>query len=228
MAYIHSIFNKLKNEENSMVVFDIDSTIMNTAPRNYRILLEASESYPSLKKAVEKLSVCNMGWNIVDDLKSVGFKEEKILYSVKEFWAEKFFTDEYVLYDEPYEGAVDFVNRVRKTGAFLYYLTGRDVPNMKKGTVESFKKHNLPVDKGVEFHLKPDFNVPDLKFKKEALRDIKSHKKRVVAIFENEPANANLFKKNFPESDVFCINTITSPNPEALRDDILIFDSWKK
>jgi len=48
----------------------------------------------------------------------------------------------------------------------------------------------------------------------------------VVAIFENDPANANVFKKHFPEAAVFLIDTVAPPNSPAVDEDVIVFESY--
>ena len=56
--------------------------------------------------------------------------------------------------------------------------------------------------------------MEDKAFKDDALSDIRSYHGQVVATFENEPANANLFVRSFPEALHFFLETVSSPEPE--------------
>jgi hypothetical protein len=57
--------------------------------------------------------------------------------------------------------------------------------------------------------------MPDTAFKDDALNDIRSYKGEVVATFENEPANANMFLRAFPGAVHALLQTIHSPGAEA-------------
>ncbi len=225
---IRQVFDIVRTVERPLCVFDIDSTLMNTAQRNYRILQEAVLTYPDMGPFVAKLCHCDMGYTIMDDLRRAGYANDEVLGKMNEFWKVRFFTDEYVLYDEPYPGAADYVYDLHAAGATIYYLSGRDEPGMGKGTRASFAKHNFPMGDRTVMHLKPAFEMDDFLFKLDAFADIKKLGRTVVAIFENEPGNANAFKEHFPEAAVFLIRTITSKTPAPLRTDVIAFDSFKE
>jgi hypothetical protein len=70
-------------------------------------------------------------------------------------------------------------------------------------------------------HLKPSFDMADRAFKDEALADIRSYQGEVVATFENEPGNANLFAEAFPDALHFLLETVTSPEPETPRPELI-------
>jgi hypothetical protein len=55
----------------------------------------------------------------------------------------------------------------------------------------------------------------DRAFKDDALADIRSYQGEVVATFENEPGNANMFLRAFPDALHFLLLTICSPEADA-------------
>ena len=120
------------------------------------------------------------------------------------------------------------MQRLYEAGAFVYYLSGRDEPGMGAGTRAALRQHGFPCGTGTTLHLKPAFEMPDIEFKKEAFADIEHLGMTVVAVFENEPANANAFKERFPNATVFFIRTITSKNPAPLRPDVVPFNSFEE
>lgn len=205
-----------------MAIFDIDSTIMDTAPRNFRILREVAREYPVIAPAVEQLSVGDMGWNILDALETRMALPESLTRDISRFWSERFFTNHYALEDAPYQGVAEILWWIQREGGLLVYLTGRDEPGMAEGTRESFLRANLPAGEGTRFILKPDFETPDLVFKRRALEDIACLGTVWIAV-ENEPVNANLFARTFPDARVLLIDTITSPNPEIPDPEVIRF-----
>ncbi len=228
MRTIREVADAVRRAERPVCVFDIDSTLMNTAPRNWRILQEAATVFPALKPFVAKLSERDMGYTLTDDLRRVGCDDENLLETLHKFWKVRFFTNEYVVLDRPYPGAVAYVQRLHEAGATIYYLSGRDEPGMGQGTRRSLGEHGFPLGDRTVLHLKPSFEMPDFDFKKEAFDDIERLGGTVAAIFENEPANANAFKERFPAAAVFLIRTITSKNPAPLRSDVIPFDSFEE
>jgi hypothetical protein len=210
-----------------MVVLDLDSTLFSTAHRNLRILgefaVEYAEDYPKLRDHVEALSPRDMSWQVLDAVRARGYSPSDLERRFRPFWMERFFTDEYVKADRPNLGAVAFANACHGRGALLYYLTGRHKGGMELGTAQSLSGNGFPFWRGrAVLHLKPTFDMPDLEYKEHAVSDIRSYLSPVVATFENEPGNANLFLRAFPDALHFLLETEHSPeaeppDPELIR-----------
>jgi hypothetical protein len=220
------IERSLTEDKLPIVVFDLDSTLFSTAPRNLRILREfverESTRHPYLTEMTSEVGVEHMGWNVHDDLRRLGADDEDLLLALEEFWRERFFSDDYLLHDTPVPGAVAYVEACHEKGALVYYLTGRHVGGMEVGTVRALTKQGFPFWNGrCVLHLKPSPEMNDRSFKDEALSDIRSYKGRVIATFENEPANANLFAQAFPDAHHFLLTTIHSPGAETPSDALI-------
>ena len=56
--------------------------------------------------------------------------------------------------------------------------------------------------------------MSDTGFKDDATADLRSYRGEVVASFENEPGNANMFLRAFPEALHFLLLTVHSPGAE--------------
>ena len=98
-------------------------------------------------------------------------------------------------------------------GAEIVYLTGRDEPNMGRGTQLNLQRDGFP------FHLprthllmKPSFDMPDLDYKLSVM-DFIRQRGDLVASFENEPPNVIAFQKIFPESMHIFVDTVCSEQP---------------
>lgn len=207
-----------------LMIFDLDSTLISTQHRNHVILGEFVHHVGApadLVQVIDKIKPCDMGWNVMDDLRRRGFRHEPTLSRLRGYWRARFFRDEYLRHDLPLPGAVEFVRAVHDAGAGIVYLTGRDEPGMGRGTRKSLKTHGFPVDgERVQLRLKPSSREDDLAFKRSALEGIREHGE-VVAAFENEPANANLFLEAFPDARVVLIDTVCSPDPPPLAPGIV-------
>lgn len=202
-----------------LVLFDLDSTLFTTGPRNLRILREFARAcaghWPEVETLAARLASTDMGWGIDECLREHGLADDRLLRELRSFWYQRFFTDEYLEHDLPVPGAVEFVGACHDRGAMIYYLTGRHVGGMEVGTVRALTAHGFPFWRGrCVLHLKPSFGMGDRAFKDDALADIRSYRGRFVASFENEPGNANLFLKAFPDALHFLMQTIHSPRAE--------------
>lgn len=213
-------------------VFDLDSTLFTTAPRNLRILRDFIQAHvgehPHLSELVERIGLDDMGWNVHDDLRRLGVDDPRVLDRLKAFWGERFFTDDYLRHDEPVPGAAAYVAACHARGALIYYLTGRHVGGMEIGSVRSLTEKGFPFWRGrCVLHLKPSFEMNDRAFKDDALSDIRSYQGEVIATFENEPGNANLFLRAFPEALHFLLLTIHSPGAEAPSKELVTSDDFR-
>lgn len=208
----------------ALVLFDIDSTIMDTAPRNFAILEEAAQELPFLQGIPGKMRLEDMGWNICRDVQHFCLLTEEQETQLYDFWKKRFFFDPWIGYDTPYEGVKELLHWLHGQCGIVY-LTGRDSLYMEEATVASFRKHDLPCDDKTVFIFKPSQDIPDLPFKKEAFKHIKTLGQVVLAI-ENEPANANAMHEAFPEAAVGLIQTITAPNPALPHRDIFLFSRY--
>lgn len=209
----------------SLVLFDIDSTIMDTAPRNFGILEAAEKEFSYLAGVTEKVRHKDIGWNFSDAVHRLFPLKEVEKRELQEFWADRFFYDDWLDLDTPYNGVGELLNWLVRKRFRLVYLTGRDEINMKRGTIDSFRAHGLPIGEMTEFLFKPSQAIEDLAFKQDAFRKIRTMGTLVLAV-ENEPANANAMARHFPDALVALIDTVTAPDPAVPDPGILLFKSY--
>ena len=198
-----------------ILLFDIDSTLMDTGLRNIAILEAARAESPALREIWPRLDLCAPFWDILEPFRRSGLGDEELHGALKSYWRERFFTDEWLAHDRPYPGVPDFLAKLKAEGFRLAYLTGRHSPGMEEGTRRSFLDHGLPAGTEERFFFKPDFGMGDAEFKASVCEDIRGMGS-LVATIDNEPANVNLFRRAFPESLVIWLDTVTSPQPEKL------------
>src|SRR5262249_40613562 len=153
-----------------VVVFDLDSTIFSTGPRNLRILREfvrnRTDIDAGLAARVDAIDPSLMGWDVVDDLRGLGISDAGLLAELKSFWYRRSFSAEYVLDDVPVPGAVRFVRDCHDAGSLIYYLTGRHEGGMGVGTLRALAQRGFPCGKDrCVLHLKPSFELDDRTFK---------------------------------------------------------------
>ena len=129
----------------AVVVFDLDSTLLDNKPRQARILREfgIARGLPALAQARAEHWV---DWSIQRAMANAGLGADEVARhaeAAKQFWRDRFFTSEYCRDDDAIAGAHDYLAAVADAGAFIAYCTGRHEP-MRAGTVESFERLGYP------------------------------------------------------------------------------------
>jgi len=210
-----------------IAVFDLDSTLFNTAGRHLKILQDFSLEVPEIAPLVADIGAAEFAWSVTGPLRKRGLDDDDVFERLGRFWFERFFTNDYVLHDEPAVGGPAFVNAFWDRGGLVYYLTGRDVHGMGAGTARALVDANYPYYRGrAVLHLKPTFDEPDKPFKDEAISVIRSYHGIVVATFENEPGNANMFLGAFPDAAHFLHGTVCSPDGEKADPALIRIDDF--
>lgn len=208
MDILHSILTEAKSlakqELKLHVIFDLDSTIFEVRFRSQKILQEFTmhpehlREFPEDCKHLSEVQIEPSDWGLRTAIERHKFvpSSDKFVLKLIEFWRARFFSNDYLHLDHPYEGAVDYILALHKAGAKISYLTGRDVQRMGEGTVKSLKQWGLPTEiEGAEVIMKPQKGiVPDAEFK----RDVLAKMAAPIWLFENEPKNIHLVAAECP------------------------------
>ncbi len=205
--------------ERPVVIFDLDGTLYDNRGRTLRILhaFAASLEHEHARDAVaiRSLGIDDLKYLIEDTLLPLGV-DPSVVARAKKTWASRFFTDAACADDIPVRGAVPFARACHDRGATVVYLTGRDIPGMLVGTVRTLRDDGFPI--GVprcELVFKPTFEENDTAFKIRVL-DAMDELGRVVATFENEPGNCNVFRRRWPDSLAVLVTTQHAPGAPPL------------
>lgn len=216
----------------SLVVFDLDSTLFDVSPRLQRILLdfahhpENERLYPESVELMKKIQTHRTDWGIKNALLRAGLEDHSPQFheSVKNFWIEHFFSNHYVHYDKPYDGAVSFCQKVAKYGADIVYLSGRDQPGMAKGTVEVLRRYEFPINgASARIELKPAKGMDDAEFKRDWFLSLPDSTYEQIWFFENEPINVNLIQQHFHHIDIVFFDSTHAGKAEPPADIPRIF-----
>lgn len=208
-------------QERPMVIFDLEGTLLDNRPRHLHILKEYAQQ--ELRKArpqdaakIDNLQLYQVQYLLTDTLTSIGVTDPAVVNNAAVFWAERFFKDEYLKHDTPTPGSVTFVRTLYSNGARIVYLTGRDQPRQLMGTIKALRDNGFPIGiQGTELIMKPTMQTQDAVFKQQVTNYLR-HYGKVVASFDNEPANANVFKRAFADAKVIIYAAPHSPNPPPL------------
>jgi beta-phosphoglucomutase-like phosphatase (HAD superfamily) len=215
----------------SVVVFDLDGTLMDNRPRTCAILRDFAKRIEARNPAVAKRLLAvephELAYLIGDTLAKLGIDDEAIALDANAYWRERFFVDDHLTHDVEIPGAVDFARACYRAGAIIVYLTGRDLPLMGIGSFRSLRDLGFPIGvAGTELVLKPDAAMADDVFKRDAAPEI-ARVGRIIASFDNEPANTNIFLRLYPDAASVLIDTQHAPGAPPLDNGVRVIGDFR-
>lgn len=209
-----------------LVVFDLDSTLFDVSPRIEKILMdfaadpENQKRFPEQVTCFPKIKTAHTDWGFTNALQRAGLDghHPEFQEAVAIYWRKYFFSNDYLKYDMPNEGAIDYVHSVLKAGADVAYLTGRDVHRMEPGTTAQLKQWNLPLNEHAVLFVKPDKSMDDAEYKTDwFLADSRKHYAKVF-FFDNEPVILNLMGSKCPHVESIFFDSTHSGKAEPPPD----------
>lgn len=214
-----------------VIVFDLDGTLLDNRPRVVAILHELAEAWaderPAEAAKLRAATVEKVAYGIVHNAQTLGLDDAEVHDAIFTFWKDRFFRDEYLRHDVEVPGAVAFTRACYEAGASIVYLTGRDLPAMALGTFASLRDLGFPIGVvNTSLVLKPDFETPDVEFKR-GVAPAFGKIGRVIASFDNEPANANLFLEHHPHGRHVFVDTQHAPDPPPLDPRVAVIDTFQ-
>lgn len=209
-----------------LAVFDLDSTLFDVSPRTQAILRdlaslpETQGKYPEEVGKLSEIQTHPKDWGIRVALERSQIRSTLDFFeTVRNFWVEHFFGNQYLHHDQLYDGALEFVQQIHEAGARIKYLTGRDQARMGEGTLRVLKDWNFPLeDQKKHLILKPHRSMEDARYKTDRLLEL-STRYGEVWFFENEPVIIDMVRKEAPQIKIVFVDTVHSGKgtaPEGL------------
>lgn len=206
------------------VVFDLDSTVFCVSHRTQEILKEIAQDaevrrqFPQSAEQLSRIEANAKDWGIRPILSRhqvVGTLD--FFETVRQKWAERFFSSSYLHLDQPYPGVIEYIQALDQAGAEIRYLTGRDIPRMQEGTLKSLAQWQLPLQNQSLLHMKPNSERHDAEFKRDTLREIFGPHQSTW-FFENEPVIINLVRRDLPHIRIVFIDSVHAGRETAPPD----------
>jgi haloacid dehalogenase-like hydrolase len=229
---LRQILAKIEEFQNqglkSLAVFDIDSTLFDVSPRVERIILDFADEpefqnkFPKQIQVLKNIRTHRKDWGFKNALERAGLDghHSELQEALHDYWAERFFSNEYLKYDLPYDGAVEYVNAVANRGAEVVYLTGRDVARMGPGSALVLKSAGFPLDdQQTRLVLKPHRSMDDAEFKTDWFTCLPADQYADIWFFENEPVNIHHLRSRQPKVNVVFFESThagKAPAPEDI------------
>ena len=93
--------------------------------------------------------------------------------------------------------------------------------------MRSLRDSGFPIGiQGTELIMRPTVQTQDAIFKQQVTNSLR-HYGKVVATFDNEPANANVYRRAFPDATVAVYAAARAPNPPPLLPNIQPLGSFE-
>lgn len=205
---------------NSLLVLDLDSTLVLTHKRNEAILHAFAEenrgsSHQERREFAETLATiecrpCEYGYGRALQRVSLDRSSPILIDELATYWRSHFFSNKYLHCDLLHKGSLDFVKFLQHHKIPFVYLTGRPRPTMIEGSLESLKALGFPITAESLF-MKPEAKMVDEVFKTEKIAELKKKTSQLVLI-DNEPKILNLALKDHRDIQMIFIDTCHSPN----------------
>ena len=229
--YLQQILTEISNlapaSRPFLAVFDLDSTLFDVSPRLKKVLHHFAEvpahqrQFPEACQILKTTETLRSDWGVKNALIRAGLDRHhpEFHHAMRDFWVRTFFSNEYLHFDIPYEGAVDYARALWDRGAEIVYLTGRDTSRMGSGSREVLLKWNFPLDdQRARLVLKPRQGMDDAQFKSQWFTDLPKDSYQKIWFFENEPVNVNLVRIEHSHIQIVFFDSTHSGKAEAPLD----------
>jgi len=184
---LQEISNLTANGQSSLVIFDIDSTLIDTSHRTAAICREFARQTSHLAQFRELCQEIHQWTEWVEVYHPIDFinmhsgvkirpHSEEEAYILK-FWKDRFFHEDWLVHDLPYAGGKEFVTECLLRGADVAYLTGRHRDTNLNGTKKWLATHHFPLRQDsprTRLMLKDHVTTSDVHYKSSGLAHLKA------------------------------------------------------
>ena len=208
----------------SFVLLDLDSTLYEVAPRTVRIYQEAARELVAMplpvQQALATTSQPATGYSLEDTWEKLGLCWKNPEFhpaqsALRAFWRERFFSNAYLEHDIPYPGTAEFAHQLHILGGEIVYLTGRDEPGMREGTLRNLERDGFPMGPNTHLRMKASREGEDIPHKVGTALTLQKEGE-VIASFENEPRNFAALAEALPHCLHVFVDTICSDQPAPI------------
>ena len=223
-----------------LIVFDLDETLINSRVRALRILrilvdrLDVRRHFPREAARILRMTMGSRAdlsqkaltlrvypLHLAALLESLGVRPAQSLAElIAGAYNDLYLSDAFCCDDPALPGAAQFVSALRNCDVHIAYLTGRNAPQMRVGTIEGLQRAGLPTpSRKVSLFMKPDRECDDTEFKTTALSHIQKHG-TVIAAFDNEPANINVIASQIKRATAVWVDEPHSGKVTTIRPEV--------
>ena len=149
------ISNPTPPGQRSLVIFDIDSTLIDTSHRTAAICREFAREHSHDTRFKELCREINQWTEWVEVYQPIDFINRHSGVKIRphspeesyilKFWKDRFFHEDWLVHDLPYSGGKEFVTECLLRGADIAYLTGRHIDTTLAGTKKWLATHHFPL-----------------------------------------------------------------------------------
>jgi len=192
-----------KLDSDTLLILDIDSTLVQTHHRNQAILeaycAQKEPRFPQDIPQIQKMRCQANDYGYYSALERAGveFSSTSAKDDLQAYWRERFFGSDYLHHDTAMAGAKKFVETLQQEGHNYVYLTGRYKLPMLKGTKSSFELLGFPFTED-QLILKEDPAEQDDLYKSRVVAGFEKQYKKVI-IIDNEPVILQRMAKDHPK-----------------------------
>lgn len=223
---LHTLLNASKKistpGSQKACVFDMDSTLFCVSSRTEKILREFafvegnfSEDLKKIQPLLQSVTLTPEDWGMRSGLERLNIRlSEPDVEVLKQFWRERFFSNDYLKYDLLYDQSNEFVQLCHQVGFKIFYLTGRSDRKMRPGTLAQLRKYQFPLESENDLIMRSDEFHKDEDFKVQKLNELKPNFEKIY-FFENEPVIINRVLKSSLDAIVIYMNSTHSGKEEV-------------